>query len=768
MNRNDAKQKYRDKIPLALWAEYRAPDPYVYINDKDPDLQKFKIKLPRPPDWKYIHGFGLPAYDQVFEHEKIPDRLVLLEENIRRKRLRDRGRKESKFVFEKLVIDNIWGELEDNTKDYRYEINWIKRMWYYRQYGKWYFINGKATFLDPSHWYYLNWFPLEGVKENEGLPAYRDRDRKWFHAQKYALTTTEAPALDYSGNLIYLDDSTLKMRNMGARTVFGTNILKGRRFGDTSKGLSIILDLGTCNYEFYNGIQGNKETTAEGIFKEKLLFAYKKMPFFFLPEMPNLNHASELIFTSPEFRGGLNSKIDYATTAKRHYYDSKKLTIIYVDEVGKTEGESVDRRHEVLKRCISPGTKIQGLIINTSTVDDMSLDSAKEFEKLSRASHFEDRLPNGQTKSGLINIYFPSYESYEGFIGRFGEPIIDSPTKDQIPYMGRIVRNDRGKIMGCKEYLENIENELRESGDMMRLTEFQRMNPKIWKDCWANIGKNFFFNTDILRARASFLASQKEDKLIRGNFIWTEGFGSNVEFVEDQINGRFIKSMDIEPRRRSQSIFDGLYKRPAYKDIFIASSDAFRLEKTDGYRMSKGSGAVLYMHDPNLDSKDIDIRDYKTNRFVCTYLYRPMTKDEYCEDMLKMAVYWNALMFAENNIDIVNDYFIRKGYKGYLLYNIDPVTGRKKNNAGFTTSGPNIKKKLFNLASDWINLHAHRCDHPEILNEMLEIGGPEDMTNHDLFVSVVGCLLAQESRYIGFMNNFSNKKIDVKEWWYKN
>jgi hypothetical protein len=765
MNQTEARKKYKDKISINVWYDYRRPDYYQYINNNDPDLQVFKIRLPQPPDWGLIDGFGLPAFDQVFKHEQIPERLKILESDIRRKRLRDRSRKESRFLFERFVNEDVWFELENNSKDFQYEISWIKRMWYYREFGKWIFINGKITYLPNWFWFFLNWFPLEGVKEHDGRPSYRDRDRQWFIAQQYAATTTEAPVYDRSGEIILLADGTPKMQNMGARTVFGTNVLKHRRAGDTSKALSIILNTASSFYEHYNGIQGNKESTAEGIYKEKLLFAFKKMPFFFLPDMPNFNHASELVFRSPEFRGGLNSKIDYATTALRHFYDGKKLTYIFSDEVGKTIGESVDRRHEVLKRCIAPGVKIQGFMMNASTVDEMELTSAKEFEKLSRASHFDNRMPNGQTQSGLLNLYWPSYTSYEGFIDRFGMPIINEPTKDQVPYMGRIVRNEKGRIMGCREYLEHIEDNLRKSGDLMRLTEFQRQNPKSWKECWANVGKNFFFNTNILRARISYLSTLRDVKIVRGDFVWTAGFGSNVEFIENEATGKFIKSMDIEPARRSQWIWNGAFKRPVYNDIFISSADPFRLEKTEGYRMSDGSGATLYMHDPNIDTENIDIRDYKTNRFVCTYLNRPPTKDEYCEDMLKCCIYWGSLMFAENNIDIINDYFLRKGYKGYLLYNIDPESGRKKQNAGFSTSGPTIKKKLFNLVSDWINLHGHRCDHPEILDEMLEIEGPDDMTNHDLFVAVAGCLLGQESRYVGYMRELSSQKLNVKEWW---
>lgn len=40
------------------------------------------------------------------------------------------------------------------------------------------------------------------------------------------------------------------------------------------------------------------------------------------------------------------------------------------------------------------------------------------------------------------------------------------------------------------------------------------------------------------------------------------------------------------------------------------------------------------------DKKDIGTYDYKTNHFVCNYLYRPPIKDEDYGDMLKMCIYY--------------------------------------------------------------------------------------------------------------------------------
>lgn len=764
MNLKEAKLKYSGKINDDCWNHYEDADKYCYINEGDPDLQKFRIDLPEPPDWGNIKNFGKHPYHQVYTPSVYPERLMQLERTVRNRELTSRSKSDSRFSFEINIHENFLKELERKSDQYKEEINWIREQWYYRLRGQWQFIKGKPVYIDGWMYMYLNWFPLEGVRARGGLPEYRDRDRKWFHAQRYAYTTTLAPDRDKFGRLITLSDGTLKMKDMGSRTAYGTNNMKGRRVGDTSKTQCILLCEATENKEVYNGIQGNTESTAGGIYREKLLFAFRKFPLFFRPQMPDFHIATELKFDSPEFVGGLGSKVDFATTAKRHYYDSKKLTMIHTDEIGKTVNEDIDRRHEVLKRCVATGVKINGMIIATSTCDDMEAKSAKKFLKLTKASHFEDRGRNGQTKSGLLNIYFNITSSYEGYIDRWGFGVEDNPDLDQVPYLHSIYRNDEGEIMGCREYLLSIEEKYKNDGDLMRLAEHRRMNPMSFKDVFANTGGNMFFNLEKCRTRFSYLNFRTEDPIRRGNFIWLSGFGSKVSFIDDE-NGRFLVSMLPSKDLMSLTINDAGIRRPAYRDVFVASADAFRLEKTDSYRMSYGSGAVLYKHDPRIDSEDIPVIDWETNRFVCTYLARPDTLDEYCEDMLKMCVAYGALMYPENNINAVNEFFIRKNYQGYLLHDIFPDTGKVKKNAGWSTAGSTIKQKMFNICADWINLHVHRCDHPEIIEEFLNIDSPDAMKDYDLFVSLAGCLMGQESSYVDYIRTFSNVKCDVSGWW---
>ncbi len=763
MNKAGAIIRNRGKIDKSILDGYKDADKYIYYNVDDPDLQKFKIQLPEPPDWDLIDNYGLPAKDQYFQYEIYPEKLKYMEKGIREGIKKTRRGNISSFLFEKEVYDALWRELEDNADEYETEINWIRRQWYFREFGKWVFINGKPTYLSKFHFFYLNYGHLEQVKENDGKPSYWERDRKWYHGLEYCYTTTLAPVYDKEENLVLYSDGTPKMKDMGARTVYGPNFLKGRRVGDSSKATIGNIQEVTSNDEFYNGIQGNKESTARGLYEEKLLFGFKKIPFFFRPMMASFNMASELKFTSSDFLGGLNSKVDFATTAKRHYYDSKKINWLDSDELGKTEGESVDSRHEVHKRCVSRGTVIDGIIVCKSTVDDMDLDSAKEFQKLTRASHFQERGPSGQTKSGLINFYFPIWESYEGFIGPYGEAIVDTPKDYQVPFMSRIVRNKDGKIMGCKEFLEVEEADIRASGDLMRLTAYKRMTPKSFRDCFANVGRNQFFNTDLLNARLNYLEFDQTDKIRVGDIVPVGAFGGPVKFI-DNPTGRFRISWLPKPERQSCIITDQGIRRPAYKTQFVASADAYRLEKTDGYRVSDGSGAIYQGFDKSIDTPDRDVSQYETARFVCTYVYRPQTREEYAKDMLNMCILYGAMMYPEMNVSIVSDKFIEWGFSGYLLYNVDVNTGRIKNNPGWTTAGPNIKTTIFNIIRDWVNVHAIRCQHPEILRECLEIEGPDDMKNRDLFVAMAGCLMGYESLYVEVLRTFEDEKIDVTKW----
>jgi hypothetical protein len=763
-----AARQLNNKVTFDILEEYSEPLEYIYINDSDKDLQKWRVKMPDPPSWDKIHGFGKKAKEQIFEYEQFPLGLKNLVNKINDQVEKDKVKKDSNFTVERTKYEKIWETLEREKDRYIDEINWIRSQWYYRENGKWMFIKGRPYLITSDQWFYLNYWPLMDLDTPNGLPLFRYRDFKWYWAQKYLEETDETVFLDSDGKPEILEDGTLKMVSTGSRTILGSNNLKGRRVGETSKVTEMLFKRASCRIDYYGGIQGNSDDTAQDVYRDKLLYAFNKLPFFFTPKLPNNFFGSELNFCDINQKEGLNSKIVPATTAKKEFFDGKKLRFLHTDEIGKTKSEQIIDRHGVVKKCLMEGSRINGFLAYTSTAEDMDAESGQKFEELSLDSMFEERLPNGQTISGLVNVYFKMYEAYNDFIDQYGFPIIDTPEDYQIKSMGKIVRASDGHIMGAKEYLEKEEEALRAKGDLRKLAQFQRQNPKSFRECFALASMNQFFNTDILQSRLQEIKFG-HDKRIKGNFIW-DGvpFDSRVSFFPDEINGKFYVSMQLPEDKRCRVANNGYFKEPAkYKDVFISSADTYRLEKTDSYRFSLGSFSVLYKFDPHIDTEDKPIHEWTTSQFVCTYVNKPPTKAEYLEDVLKATIYYNCPCFPENNIDDVQKFFIEKGYKGYLSYRVDPVTGVINNNAGWTTagSGGNIKTKMFNLVADWINKHAAKCEHPEILEELLRVRGVEDMKNRDLFVSIAGCLMAEEIGYSDIIRKINNQpKVDWADW----
>jgi len=752
-----ALEKYKDKIVVQ---EYVDADDGVWININDSDLHAIKIPIPEPPDWEKIDGFGLKAKDQKFQRESYPAKLKMLEADVHDVVVRDRSLKND-MARNRAFFDKIYDELYKQKIKYRDIITWIKKQWAYRLYGKWIFVNGKPVYLDGWHWFYLNYWHLEEV----GLPDYWDRDMKWFHAQRYAFTTTLAPQTDKDGNLMYLPDNSLLMFDVGQRVFFGTNNIKGRRVGDTSKTQDIMYEIISSEIEVKGGIQGDDDDTGRKVFQEKLILAYRKMPFFFVPRTNGeINPATHLSFDLPYYKDSLQSAIDYATTSKRNYYDSKKLRVYEGTEVGKTLREDVHRRHAVVRRCCgSSGGRIFGFMMYDSTVDQIELISGRQFLELTKASHWEQRNANGMTSSGLMNVFFPSWEGAEGFIGPYGESVIEDPTEEQLKSMYNIRRNKNGKPLGAKEFFENERRDLIEKGDLEGLAEHKRLHPFNLREAFTPPAKNTFFNMQILEETIAYLDFNEDKEIRRGNYIW-KVYLREVEFIDDQ-EGRWLVSKQLPKDKGNKMVNIGGVMWPEFPDTYVASADCYRLEKTDGGIMSKGGGAVRWKHDPVLDPPTKELGEYVSERLVCTYSNRPATLDEYCDDMLKMCVYWGSLMYPEMNIDLVAKYFIDKGFKGYLMYDTDPATGRKKENPGFHMVGPNIKPKMFGLIADDIQKHGRRCKHRDYFMECASIRNMDETTKYDLFTAVGGTLLAEQSHYSEMVNRINSMTIDVSGFW---
>jgi len=745
MWKTQAKVNYYNTEHRKWVDKYDDADEYLWLNTGDIDLQPIRIDLPEPPAWHLITNFGKEPEEQVFVREKLPFKLDYIIKKIRTDVRKD-NKLETMSAKYKSFYAKTW-EILETDKNYADVMEWIAEQWYYRIHGKWYFIKGKPVYVCGWHWFYLNYWHIE----NYGLPEYRTRDREWFTAMWHFYNDTTIPIRDDDGNLLYNDDGSVQIEDVGYRTVVGVNGLKGRRMGDTTKTECINFCIISMMKEGKGGIQGDTGETAEKAFLEKMMFSYNKLHFIWKPAQTQLNPKTELLFDSDDVDFGLGSVIDHAKSANKTFYDGRKLHFCHQDEAGKYVLGSIHERHSVIRRCLVTGSRLVGYTIYTTTVDDMSLKSGVEFEKLSNASHYEKRDKGGFTQTGLVNLFFPAYHGFEGFIDKYGESIIDEPTEDQLPYVANKRKNNSGRYMGAREYLQAARDTLTENGDFVELAHQKRLYPFTFAECFTPPAKNIFFNMNILDT--NLLDLKRDNKAtIQGDFKWVDGQDSWVQFFPNPNGKWFVSKLLDDGYAKPNNKFMNMGEYfPGNAMKFVSSSDAFRLEKTQGARMSDGGGVVRWRRDPQIDPDNKELSQWQSARTIAIYRNRPTSIEEYCEDMLMQDVYYGCMQYPENNVNHVADHYRRRGYGGYLLHDTDSKTGTLKQNAGFHSGGA-LKQTIFNKVGEDIQKHGLRNRHLQLTEECMKIKGLDDMTNFDLFTAYGGTLLADESMHMQYLN----------------
>lgn len=741
------------EVPLDILKGYKEPDRYFIMNEGDPDLHPIYIELRQdyPENLREVEGFGLPAIEQKFKRQVMPKRL-------------------QKLIKERETIDEIWLFLEENMVDYYEEIEWVRQQWHYRLNGYWCFIRGKLTYITGSHFVYCNYWTFAGGV----LPYYRDKDRRFYHFLFYTHTTTEAPIF-VNGKIQYEDRYIVKRAKMfdtGQRTCLGIDYPKGRKDGATNKILcDIFCDISTL-FRQNAGIVADSGKKSKEIFSEILIPAWREMPFFFKPRTTGFENPAKALEFEPvkrqagasKVQDGLYSRITYSDSAKGTDFDGPPLYRLLVDETGKVPpGEAnILKRHEILKRTVTRGNGAVylGYMDYPSTVGELHKDGGEAFYKLAQMSHFEHRDILGKTMSGLINGFFPSWDNLEGFVDEYGDTVMNDPL---VPVMGE---NGNMIKFGSKDFLNNRRKMLAEQGDMALYNEEVRLYPIFFRECFRTEAGDIGFNTKKMGDRLDQLKFAKNKEIRIGDFKRKNGDkDSKVEWV-DNPSGRWEISLLLSQNEADNRYLDGNSWVPK-KSKFTCGADTFGKDKIEavehGRKGSLGGGSIFWDYDETIDGKK-DISEYLTERFVAIYLYRPPTKEEFCEDMLSACCYYNSMMYPENDIDAIAPYFEKRGYGRYLKYDYDFTTRKFKNNPGYSTN--RHKLDLFNHLRTHIEQHVQREVHIRLIQQWNGITGIDEMTKYDLVACSGGALRGSN---IVVSNDIEKEKLSkkVRDNWFR-
>lgn len=756
---------HRGRIPNCKHI-YKDADTSFTVNDGDQDLEPITISLPTPPAYGLIDGYGLPPEEQYFRRLEIPDKLKDIQRDAQNK-MRDRQKSNKNFIitFDRLIT-SFWKAF-DTKREHGYDkvVEFIKEVHWHRKHGYWFFNDGKPTYITGDHFDYLNFWVFIDEKSNDGgYPEYRDIDRLVYLFRKYAEETTEKVYMDENMN-IFVDD-------IGINICYGTTEPKSRRCGITTQAIHKGMKVAMTGFGKYFTVISMDGDNAEKHYTKKLVPAFREYPIWLKPTHGN-QIGKSIVFDLPSnalMDDTLGSVIDYTDSAGERKNDGDKVHFSLNDEEGKTMSARVLERWNVNKQAMALGARIIGFSIHPTTVEEMDV-GGEEYMKLCNQSKFYERGENGQTTSGLFEVFIPAWKRLEGFVDRFGMPVIEKPTQRQIDL--RPGADFSRFNIGAKEFLQTKLDELVEKGtpealEMHRST--RRKFPMKYSDCWIGSSGDLGFDMDIVDNRMAEL--RRKSKMRKGRLEWTNGFGSDVRF-EDDPEGAFELSMLLKQGESNQKMRIDLYDpvsgntsehwAPTNPYRFTGSSDPFKSGTSNEAkkmgvhtRQSDGGLAVLWEKDDEIDGGKLNMRDWESRRFVCSYRYRPASLEDYKEDSLKMCIYFGAKFYPERNVGDMDVYFIKTGFGGYLLYDIDPVTGRRAEKAGFA-SYERQKGNLFLETKDYIRYRGHKEEHLSYLDEVKSIQGVEQMNKYDRFTAHGGCLLGSKQNALNRLREDSSR-----------
>jgi len=598
------KYGYDDKYDIVVISKDGTVGDVINING-------INIALPSTP--KKIHKRSSKKNEQYWEVPEYPKQLQRI-----------------KSIFQ-------WNE---SPKDFKSSwVDYIEQEFDRRDDGYWFYNNGEPTYITGTHYMYLQW-----TKIDVGHPDFREANRIFF---------------------LYWEACKADDR------CFGMVYLKIRRSGFSFMSSAECVNTATLAKDSRVGILSKTGSDAKKMFTDKVVPISSNYPFFFKPVQDGMDKpktelayrvpASKItkknMYDSEEDIDGLDTTIDWKNTDDNSY-DGEKLLLLVHDESGKwIKPNNILNNWRVTKTCLRLGSRIIGKCLMGSTSNALEK-GGNNFKKLYYDSDPNNRNSNGQTKSGMYNIFIPMEWNMEGFIDRYGMPVLDNPKK---PVIG--INGDKIK-QGAVEYWNNEVDSLKNDPDA--LNEYYRQFPRTESHAFRDESKSSIFSLTKIYQQMDYNDNLIRDKvLVKGSFHWKDGKKDTEVFWTPDNRGRFLISWI--PNQKLQNRIDIVNgsKSPGNAHIGSFGCDSYDISGTVG-----GGGSNGALH--GLTRFHMD--DAPVNEFFLEYVARPQTAEIFFEDVLMACVFYGMPILVENNKPRLLYHFKNRGYRKYSLNRPDKPT----------------------------------------------------------------------------------------------
>jgi len=228
------------------------------------------------------------------------------------------------------------------------------------------------------------------------------------------------------------------------------------------------------------------------------------------------------------------------------------------------------------------------------------------------------------------------------------------------------------------------------------LAEHKRQYPWSPEEAFRIESNNCSFDAERLYQQREWNDLYAGKLITRGNFIWKNGFGSEVDFIRSN-TGRWLVTWVPSKDKQNRVTTDRSGRLvPGNIDSIVSGADPYDHSQTTDPRGSKGASYVFRPWNPAIEG---------TYQFVCQYIHRPSTVFEFYEDILRQCIFYGCQLLAENNrIGLIN-WFTANGYKHYLMKRPESThtqSSRGQKTLGIPTSGDVVRDGLINNLEKYV------------------------------------------------------------------
>ncbi len=554
-------------------------------------------------------------------------------------------------------------------------VDYIEEEFNRRENGHWFMNNGKPTYITGTHYMYLQW-----TKIDVGHPDFREANRIFF---------------------MYWEACKIDKR------CFGMCYLKIRRSGFSFMSSAEGVNKATITKDARIGILSKTGSDAKKMFTDKVVPISNNYPFFFKPIQDGMDKPkTELAFRVPaskitkknmfdigdEELEGLDTTIDWKNTSDNSY-DGEKLQLLLHDESGKWERpENILNNWRVTKTCLRLGSKIIGKCMMGSTSNALDK-GGNNFKELYNDSDPRKRNQNGQTKSGLYSLFVPMEWNMEGFIDRFGMPVLRGTNINIIGIDDEVIN------IGAIDYWENEVESLAQDPDA--LNEYYRQFPRSESHAFRDESKQSLFNLTKIYQQIDYNDSLIINQHVsQGSFSWKDGIKDTKVVWNPNPRGRFFVSHIPEFNLQNNVIVKNGKKYPGNEHLGAFGCDSYDIS---GVVVGSGSNGALH----GLSKFNMD--NFPSNQFFLEYIARPQTAEIFFEEVLMACVFFGMPILVENNKPRLLYHFKNRGYRGYSMNRPDKtfvkLSKTEKELGGIPNSSEDVKQAHASAIESYIEKH---------------------------------------------------------------